>query len=408
MTRSPETPSTTDEVQPLTAADLIEFYRSRGYEVPDEEYMASPANSIAAPPSSIAPKGKPKAGNPEKPAAPKSVTADGPRFSEALEALEIDEYPSPDSEISHLKKLLVNNHPTNRMGSETVPTHGRDEEHWQADMNKCISSNEAIFQRTIMMSILNRHSLDDKLDFVCEEPWNAWRMHSEDPLLRLAPPKPDLAVAFRSEKLLDEMRDIRRLGYLKGRMCPEGCSKDQKDRAFHFFSLEVKGKRGMISNSVAENQNLNTASRALENIALLLEETGDLDTLFKDVRVFSAVATTVGFEVRVHRAIRLSRPGTAQDGRIGFAFAKLKEFTKPYARSDILNIMYNILIKYGVEKLYPILKRNLDDAIKAGVGAAPQSSLGKRPADSNLDPSLSFSSVQRQRVNGLSLNEPQE
>jgi len=56
---------------------------------------------------------------------------------------------------------------------------------------------------------------------------------------------------------------------------PGRISRGQKDRAFHCFSVEVKGKLGQIGNTEAEFQNLNTASQALHNMYLLMKEAAE-------------------------------------------------------------------------------------------------------------------------------------
>ena len=410
-TAQPESPSAPDINQAIAPADITELYRSFGYEVPNEEYMASTPTSFAGPLSEVLSDrlGKPRKVTPDKP--PRATRA--PKYNEgrfylACDAHNIDYNPSSDGDTDTIKNMIVHNplsRGTGNINSER-PRNASDDSCWQADMSRCIRSNEAIFQRTIMMTILNRHELNDKLDYVCEEQWIAIQMPPDDPLLKLSMPKPDLAVAFKTESLIGHQRNLRRLGPgLQSHMCPEGFSPHQTERAFHFFSMEAKGKNSEIGNMPAEAQNLNAAAQALYHISKIFMETDQLETFFKEVRFFSAVATTASFEVRIHRPIPLDPAVIVDNYPIGFAFDKVKEFTRPYTRSEVLSIVHNILIKYGIEKLHPILLGTVKKLLEPKTGAGPQSSLGKRPADDVGDPNVSFSSVQRQRIDGLSVDD---
>jgi hypothetical protein len=67
-------------------------------------------------------------------------------------------------------------------------------------------------------------------------------------------------------------------------MCAE-LAKDANDgRAFHFFSMEVKGAQGDLANRVAYCQNFNTASQALHDMYLFMKKADKEDEFFSKAR----------------------------------------------------------------------------------------------------------------------------
>jgi hypothetical protein len=208
-----------------------------------------------------------------------------------------------------------------------------EEKYWKADLEKCEGADEAIFQRTIMIDIIDRHKLNHKLDWVCESPWTCTRMPQKisgaPSQYQTAPPKPDLAVAFKTKHVIDKTELID-LGFLKGHMCAE-LAKDANDgRAFHFFSIEVKGAQGDLANRVAYCQNFNTASQGLHNMYVFMKKADKEDDFFGKVRFFSVIATTACFKVRVHRVVkRISERGRIRpDYPLDFKFDELFEIGK--------------------------------------------------------------------------------
>ncbi|KAI9874696.1 MAG: hypothetical protein M1830_009389 [Pleopsidium flavum] len=424
--RAPSETSHTGSSSRLSiGADIVEYYRSRGYEVPEEEYMSSTLHSTPVPPSEVTSiQGK----KPKKPPTVKATEEE--KMNGALLDHKIDTRSTLDVDMKKIEELVLSD-----CSSRHIQQHARDEEtnrreekYWEVDMSKCASSNEAVFQRTIMMTILNRHKLDDKLDYICEAIWISERFPCKDckeKECKISKPQPDLAVAFKTTSLLPDdafTPDLRRLGLLIGHMFPEGEIVSKSERAFHFFALEVKGKRGTIDNTVAEFQNLNTASQGLYNMYRCLKEANDLDTFFKEVRFFSALATTESFSLRVHRPLRLrSSRSNNPEYPIGFGFAQVIRIRGDYSKSKVLGIMHNILSRYGVERLYPILKRTMRTLLELDSSSASQSSLDelnpglasqssprKRTAE-NLDDSFnSLASSQRRRVDNLNVHDSQE
>lgn len=399
--------------------------------------MASTVDNTTVPPSQATSK---QNGNPKK---PKALRATDRKFDGALLEHNIDYRSTTDVDMKKIRELVLSDCSSRRSqpNARDEEMHRRDEEYWQADMSKCARSNEAMFQRTIMMTILNRHELNDKLDYICEALWNSERFPCKvckEKECKISRPQPDLAVAFKSTSFIPDdafTPDLTRLRSLTGHMFSEGDNVSKSERAFHFFALEVKGKQGKIDDSVAEFQNLNTASQALYNMYRCLKEVNDLDTFFKEVRFFSAVATTEGFSLRLHRPIRLrSIQCNKPEYPIGFKFAQVIKIRGDYSKSKVTGIVYNILFKYGVERLYPILKKTVQTLLELDTGPtsqsssheldpgpasqpssheldpgpAFQSSSRKRPAEDMGDSFQSFSSSQRMKVGNLNVRDSQE
>ena len=239
----------------------------------------------------------------------------------------------------------------------------------------------------MVMDILNRHRLDEKVGFTCEATWVSDRFPCRDcspEQCRISQPTPDLAVAFQADSLLpDNEFSIAwtRLKSLESAIFPEGTKEYQEDWAFHFFSMEAKGKRGTPDNKVALAQNLNTASQALFNIYRCMKEAGDLETFFKEVRVFSAVATAEGFWLRVHRPVQVNDlQHNKKEYPIGFMFDEVINLREQYTKSRVSGIVYNVLCRYGIEVLHPILKKTFKSLLER------TSKLGSQLSEENLNP----------------------
>ena len=326
---------------------------SRGYQVPEEELM-SPTTG----PGSVQ-TGETKTRKPTL-----SVKA----FSEALKDHKVDRSSTEDREMRALiAKFLC----TSGIGHRSsVPVHEEVKNYmdslWKLDMDKCFRSHEHVFQHTIMLAMISRLEFDDVLDYSCETTWRSNRFPGEGcankPCI-MSNPRPDLAIAFKTSTLLYNSRlpyDFARRVSLDSHVFPEGEDEDCGERAFHFFTMEVKGKLGANDNAKAKCQNLNNASQALYNIYLCMKEVGDLPTFFNEVRVFSVVATAHVFALRIHRAIPLAEDELSESPyRIRFAFEELFRKGEKYSREDGAGIVYSILQDYGVKKLHPIMKRTV-------------------------------------------------
>ena len=409
-------PASQPSLYSSSVVDTDGFWKQRGYDLPD--------TSTASMSSSISGNQTPQSESKDTSTARKSrsrktdkaavvtVKPNESKFSAVLmeHNINIIEEELPDEKLVKLKKIALRNYPR----SGTV--RGNDlasspETRWQRDMSKCKLSHEAIFQRTIMMEIIDRHELNEKLDFICEAVWTADRMPGRNDLAKLAAPKPDLAVAFKTTSLLPancSLPSLMGLGKTTGHIFGEGLKKDDMDRAFHFFSIEVKGKRAQIGNTEAEFQNLNTAAQALHNIYVVMKEAELEQLFFEEVRFFSLVATAACFNLRVHRPMR---PGPAEyiDPQYGvrFSFNEILTIGSNYTKAMSSTVVYNILFHYGVEKLHPILKAALDAVMKkhrrvaagragaaagaagAAAAAATEAGRGGMPAPQQASPSKS-------------------
>lgn len=184
------------------------------------------------------------------------------------------------------------------------------QEVWNVDKIKCSNDNEALFQRTLMMSMIDRHrfffnkatAARNRYDYSVEKLWDCPPMPTHaialgDPLLPR--PKPDLSVSFR----LDEIVPLN----LRKHM-PEAaedlivCEGNPRERAFPFFTIEAKKAFISPDDPAALNQSLNNASQALHNMYEFFREAGDEATFFEKVRFFSIAAMSKGVRVRIHRA----------------------------------------------------------------------------------------------------------
>jgi hypothetical protein len=298
-----------------------------------------------------------------------------------------------DADIVNIKRKILHR----LEDSSARPSWTKEEETWKSDLVKCQSSHEALFQRTIMMDLIDRCNLDSILDYVCEVSWIAKPVPSKDRSVEIVEPVPDLAVAFRTTSLIRNEKYLPELGSLRYHMCPEGVVDDSCERAFHFFSVEVKGKRGDIE--VAKKQNLITASQGLYNMYLFMKETGHLNIFFDQVRFFSVAAAGNYFEVRVHRAVKVEEQlRVTGDYSLGYSFDIV--FTCSgggYGKSDAVGMVKNILCEYGVKQLHGILKKAVEDVLKKFGDTKRR----KRPASEVFE---SFGS-QRQRLRELTTAE---
>jgi len=162
--------------------------------------------------------------------------------------------------------------------------------------------------------------------------------------------------------------------------------------------MGVKGWQGDLGNQVAFCQNLNTASQALHNLYVFLQKAGDERVFYEKVRFYSAVATTAGFEVRVHRAFELSEEAgrIRLDYPLAFAYDEIFKTNGGYYRKEeVLNIVKNIFFEYGVKTLLPILQKAVPKVLRKLREEA------KRPADGPLD-----SSFTRKKLGNMGIGHP--
>jgi hypothetical protein len=296
-----------------------------------------------------------------------TVSPDEDRFLTELLNHNIDIYAekTPDGKLAELEKLALRYW-------KSPGDNDHLEARWRYDMDMC-KSNKAAFQRIIMMDIIDRDNLDKILSYTFEVPWVANRMPSHNQFAKLTQPKPDMVFAFKTDTLLKlPSPSVMCLGNIWSHIFAEGL--ENTNRAFHFFSIEA----GVYAeNSVAEYQNINTASQGLHNIYVVMKEAGLEDDFIKDVRFFSVVATATSFDIRVHRPAKLE-PGDYIDQGCGvrFCFDEFLTLGSNYTRAKASTVVNNILFHYGVKKLHPILKRSLEIVLKKGAKRARDDNAG--------------------------------
>ena len=247
---------------------------------------------------------------------------------------------------------------------------------WASDQVKCNKgSNEALFRRTLMMSLIARHLLiyprDSTtrclLDFSVEESWGCspmptrayWKGESF-----LTQPKPDLAVCFNRKTLIADHLWNNMPIATKRLACYESVDEIGRTRVFHFLTIEAKKVRTSTGDTVGMRQSLNNASQALHNMFEFFREAGPHheDTFFAKVRFFSVVASTEGLTIRIHRATREPTNGPEQGFIIpGYPLRfEYKEFGNVprdrFERETVLNIFEKILLGYGVKELHVLLQ----------------------------------------------------
>ncbi|KAI5917586.1 hypothetical protein F4810DRAFT_695773 [Camillea tinctor] len=272
---------------------------------------------------------------------------------------------------------------------------------WDADVYKTKEdSQEFVFQRTLMMSLIDRFRLlyphRRILDFTVEKLWNCPPMPSaagqqHEPKL-LSRPKVDITIAFRTAAFFPDINMLP--DAFKEVMNYEGTGDSYQMRAFHFMAVEAK-RPGDDGLNVAFAQILNAASQSLHNMYCLFREadSGDqlttsmdgkhVKTFFEKVRFFSVACSREIMIIRVHRACLIDDddesamdtdelPGIGtkarsfnEDYKLQFrhyTWKKLKNggFTRQTAVAELDKIIND----YGVNKLFPCLKE-ATDAVQA-------------------------------------------
>lgn len=135
------------------------------------------------------------------------------------------------------------------------------EEHWKQDMDKCAVGNEFLFQRTIMMTTIDRHDFADfktTFDYNTELEWKSDHPPTSDPEHPLWAPKPDLCVGFRRNQLFKKSRRWWRFlpAELKACMVPEKLPHGKDvGRAFPFLMFEAKGASADLGGRDAHTHN---------------------------------------------------------------------------------------------------------------------------------------------------------
>lgn len=261
---------------------------------------------------------------------------------------------------------------------------------FQDDLEHCkFPSNEAVFQRTVMMSIIDRSHLKTVFDFNCEGQWSLDETH---PLPStngrgdiIIGPKPDLAIFFRFGSLVgtDPFEVSRPIPpELKSCMNPDNYT----ERCFPFVFIEAK--KGFTDIQPAAFANMHSASQALFNIYTWMNKANEDESFFKDVRLFSIAINAKEIIVRVHRARAIKK---VNDVGLAFSYDDLYSEEKVrYSRDEVCTLLHNILIEYGEKKLLGILQ----NTVKKVLNTHEQSLKRKNDTDLFDRPSKMVASAQ--------------
>ena len=264
---------------------------------------------------------------------------------------------------------------------------------WLQDKAKLSpDSSEAIFQRTLMVSLIARHFLiyekdvngQQLLDFSAEELWTCLPMPSralwnagpgldlEEKLL--TQPKPDLAVCFKRKAVIKDGL---------WRSLPEttkelACFENQNSgmsRIFHFLAVEGKNATTSLEDPKALYQSLNNASQALNNFYEFFQDAGPThrQIFFDKVRFFSVVANTQGILIRIHRAIEIPQDAShlelvmpdRPEYRLNFEHREFARLTGEdgFMRERVIEI-FRKMLKYAVDELSVWISAAAKDLLK--------------------------------------------
>lgn len=216
--------------------------------------------------------------------------------------------------------------------------------YFEDQIKKCLSKNEAVLQRTVMMSVFHHYWLGNIFDWNAEGQWSQPRdvrlpSREDDDITS---PKPDLAISFTLRSFTGEEDDSDPIPYdLEKCISPDG-----GDRCFPFLFMEVK--RAAADLQEAYMTNLHNASQALYNMYLWMVRAGMEDAYFDQIRVFSFVFNAQDLSVRVHRASRL------EDGSLSFRFDDFLS-TSRYTRDKVCLLVDTILNDYAASELHSTL-----------------------------------------------------
>ena len=312
----------------------------------------------------------------------------GPEKSEFLEGLQFRNVLKLESKSGDARTDQIKRRPLENLTPETDEEREIHGKLWTFDQIKCnAGSNEALFQRTTMMSLIARHWLiyssnaDKKscLDFSVEEPWTcppmptrAYRMRAQ----YLTMPKPDLAICFNRNVLWPSYLWYSTPRATKRLVCFENLSGAGDVRAFHFLTIEGKKNQVSTEDPTGHHQSLNNASQALHNMYEIFRDAGPQheEIFFEKVRFFSIVTSTAGLTIRIHRATRdavdESDVGEPDAGRIIPEYP-LRFLHSEYCRigqaelnrGTVLSTFERLLIGYGVNELFGLIRNAAVDLI---------------------------------------------
>jgi hypothetical protein len=336
------------------------FYRIWGYLPPLDEEAAAIIESIISDPGLAKMCAR--------------INPDHKYFPEGLADRNVNlaESTIPDPYADHIRGLGLQE-PMSETGEE-MESYGQV---WSMDRAKCKQgSNEALFQRIMMMSLIARHRFiygkdaagRHTLDFSVEGTWTcppmptrAYRMQTKF----LTQPKPDLAVSFHRQALITQNLWRMLPQATKGLACYEDVDEAGRTKVFHFFTIEAKKAMISADDTVGKRQSLNNASQALHKLFEFFRDAGTEHekAFFAKVRFFSVVASTEGVTVRIHRAVQEpvdDDPGLIMDDDPGYPLRfEHEEFLRIpkdcFDRRPVVEMFERILLGYGAGELHKLL-----------------------------------------------------
>ncbi|KAB8338815.1 hypothetical protein FH972_021759 [Carpinus fangiana] len=214
--------------------------------------------------------------------------------------------------------------------------------------------NEAVLQRTIMMSAIDRSQLAPKFTYDCETMWTDKSAHLLPSLSeawkRPKSPRPDLLLAFSSETLLGDLPE--HTDHIVAEEVLPCIHPDQvPHRSFPFLFMEVKKRNADFEMGLLDG--LNAASQALYNIHICMKKAKDT-TRFNEIRTFSISINASDVIARVHWAEMT--PGGDPGGEISqYRFEEFCPNTK-YNNFLLGSIVRDVLSSYASEILFEILR----------------------------------------------------
>ena len=305
------------------------------------------------------------------------IGAESPLFEEGLERRNVQTDPSKsiDPRSEEIKSFSLEGFLQETAEQEQVCEHL-----WLRDKAKLgPDSSEAIFQRTLMLSLIARHFLiyekvvngKQLLDYSAEEPWTCLPMPSRalwnagpgldtDEKL-LTQPKPDLSICFNREAVIEHGLWTSLPGATQELACFENRNSGDS-RIFHFLAVEAMNANTRVDNSKALCQSLNNASQALNNFYEFFQDAGPThrQIFFDKIRFFSVVANNQGILIRSHRAIEIPQDASLSrlvlpsrpEYRLEFEYREFARLTGEdgFTREKVIEA-FRKMLKYGRDEL---------------------------------------------------------
>jgi hypothetical protein len=222
---------------------------------------------------------------------------------------------------------------------------------FEIDIAHSKSSNEAVIQRTVMISIIDRWQLHDLFVFNCEGQWKAETIHLvpvTGRMLEVTLPKPDLAIFFKLSALTGSSVWAPYPNEISRCLRPDGGD----ERCFPFFFMEVK--RAADNLESAFRANLLSASQALYNIFIWMDRAGQQKDFFDHVRIFTMDLNAQEIHLRMHRAVR------DEENFLTYQFTDIASLVG-YNKDQACHLVRNVLMEYAEKELHGILKSTFQE-----------------------------------------------